>query len=299
MDPTPVGRFAPSPSGPLHRGSLLIAVASYLDVRSRRGRWLLRIEDIDHERCRPEYRQLQLQALHRYGLRWDGEVLVQSERMPIYRAALATLQHSPGLYACDCRRARLQGLSTYPGSCRERQLPWPGHSLRVVVDGRRIDFDDRLQGRQSALPQTQCGDFIVWRRDQSAAYQLAVVIDDAASGVTSVVRGADLLDNTARQIYLQQCLHLPTPSYAHLPLVSDAQGRKLSKQNHAPALPMDDAEAELVQVLALLGHPLERRPGEDCASLLQRAAENFDLRRVPAQYMTAALGSASLAASEG
>ncbi len=278
----PVGRFAPSPTGPLHRGSLFIAVASYLDARARGGRWLLRIEDLDTQRCRPHYQDLILQTLQRYALNWDGEVWRQSARREVYAEFLQRLHLHPGLYACRCSRLHLRGQERYPGTCRHRGLDGAEHALRVYVDARRIDFDDRLCGAQSDQPATQCGDLVVWRRDQNASYQLAVVVDDACSGVNSVVRGADLLDNTARQIYLQQMLALATPEYAHLPLLCDAQGRKLSKQNHAPAVSLEDPVSELAAILTRLGHPVAPslcRQG--CGAMLAAAAADWDVRRIP------------------
>ena len=278
----PVGRFAPSPTGPLHRGSLFIAVASYLDARARGGRWLLRIEDLDTQRCRPHYQDLILQTLQRYALNWDGEVWRQSARREVYAEFLQRLHLHPGLYACRCSRLHLRGQERYPGTCRHRGLDGAEHALRVCVDARRIDFDDRLHGAQSDQPATQCGDFVVWRREQGAAYQLAVVVDDALSGVNSVLRGADLLDNTARQIFLQQMLGLARPEYTHLPLLRDAQGRKLSKQNHAPAISLEDPVSELAAVLAALGHPVSPplcRQG--CAAMLAAVASDWDVRRIP------------------
>ena len=249
----PVGRFAPSPTGPLHRGSLFIAVASYLDARARGGRWLLRIEDLDTQRCRPHYQDLILQTLQRYALNWDGEVWRQSARREVYAEFLQRLHLHPGLYACRCSRLHLRGQERYPGTCRHRGLDGAEHALRVCVDARRIDFDDRLHGAQSDQPATQCGDFVVWRREQGAAYQLAVVVDDALQGITDVVRGADLLESTGWQIALQEALRLARPRYGHLPLLTEPGGAKLAKRHHAVPLDAHRASAELLAVLRLLG----------------------------------------------
>lgn len=244
VNPPYIGRFAPSPTGALHLGSLSAALGSYLQARSLQGEWHLRIEDIDTPRCLPGVADSQLRDLQRCGFEWDGAVIYQSRRLPAYQQALAQLQQHGWLYACSCSRREIadsnivgvDGL-VYPGTCRSRHIPdTVPHALRLRTDDSLICFDDLIQGRICQRLQTELGDFVVRRADGLFAYQLAVVVDDAELGVTEVVRGADLITSTPRQLYLQRLLGLPTPRYAHLPVLVNAQGQKLSKQTLAPAL---------------------------------------------------------------
>ncbi len=262
------GRFAPSPSGPLHAGSLIAAMASYLDARAHNGRWLLRIEDIDEARTVSGVAQEFEAALRALGMQWDGPVLVQSERKLIYQQASERL--GALLYPCGCTRKEIadsslglslaaDGAAIYPGTCRHGLAP--GKSARAwrlrVPDAEQaaalIDFNDRWLGWQEQNLATQVGDFVLRRADGFWAYQLAVVVDDAEQGVTHVVRGADLLDSTARQIYLQHLLGLPTPAYLHVPLLRHADGEKLSKQNGAQALDLSQPLQALQDAAAFLG----------------------------------------------
>lgn len=255
------GRFAPSPSGPLHFGSLVAAVGSFLDARRAGGRWLVRIEDIDPPREAPGAADSILRTLDALGLHWDGPVLYQSTREEAYRAALEILEQRGLIYPCACSRQEIRDNAppgsiepVYAGTCRSG-LP-PGRApraLRVKVDDADIRFSDRVQGPRREDLHTTSGDFIVRRADGLFAYQLAVVVDDAAQGITDVVRGSDLLDNTARQIHLQRCLDLLTPRYLHLPVATGADGSKLSKQNHAPAADSAAGSALLWRVLRFLG----------------------------------------------
>ena len=259
------GRFAPSPTGPLHFGSLVAAVGSYLDARSRGGEWLLRIEDVDTPRNVPGAADDILRTLEAFGFEWDGPVLWQSRRGEAYDAALERLRQAGLAYPCACSRkeiadsatrAAVDGGLAYPGTCRGG-LP-PGRAARawrLRVAGEETLFVDRLQGRQTQWLETDVGDFVLRRADDLFAYQLAVVVDDAWQGVTDIVRGADLLDSTPRQIWLQQCLDYPQPRYAHLPVAANAAGEKLSKQTHAPPLDARHAAAELVRALRFLGQP--------------------------------------------
>lgn len=241
------GRFAPSPSGPLHFGSLLAALASYCDARAAGGDWLLRIEDVDAPRSRPGATTGILHALERYGFEWDGPVWQQSTRGARYDEAIATLAARGALYACVCSRRELAdaivtpiGERRYPGRCRATP-PTVGagsrHALRTLVEPGTVTFTDRLQGPQRQDVASDVGDFVVRRADGLHAYQLAVVIDDADQQISAVVRGADLLASTPRQIVLQRLLKLPTPSYLHVPVAIDRGGMKLSKQTRAPRLP--------------------------------------------------------------
>ena len=259
----PCGRFAPSPTGPLHLGSLLAAVGSFLAARAAGGRWLVRVEDIDPPRVVPGAAGTILRSLEAHGLRWDGDVLWQSRRTDAYQAALEHLRRVGLVYPCACTRRELAVVArtgvdgpVYPGTCRAG-LP-PGRSARawrLHVADRHIEFRDAIQGRQTQHPATAVGDFVVQRADGLIAYQLAVVVDDAFQGVTQVVRGIDLLTSTARQIYLQRCLDLPRPDYAHLPLLVDAHGAKLGKQTGARALDPAHASDNLRRVLTTLRLP--------------------------------------------
>lgn len=235
--PSYIGRFAPSPTGPLHFGSLLAAVGSFLDARSQDGHWLLRIEDIDPPRESPGASDDILRSLETHGLHWDGHVDYQSRHGESYEQALLKLRQQGDLYACQCSRSALNkaGLIDCLGGCRQAGHDTGAWRLRSR-DAGEITYVDRLRGQLSEDLAQSCGDFVLKRRDGLYAYQLAVVVDDATSGVTDVVRGADLLDNTARQCWLMQRLGLPRPRHLHLPLALGAGGQKLSKQNHAPAL---------------------------------------------------------------
>ncbi|HEV7489084.1 MAG TPA: tRNA glutamyl-Q(34) synthetase GluQRS [Thermoanaerobaculia bacterium] len=246
----PTGRFAPSPTGPLHLGSLVAALGSWLFARREGGRWMVRMEDLDTPRVVAGSADEILRALERYGLTWDGEVVHQSQRIALYDDALATLRAKNLVYDCGCSRADLARTASaplgrepvYPGTCRGG-LP-AGRVARAVrfrTSHEVITFDDRIRGRVEEDLAAETGDFVVRRADGVYAYQLAVVVDDAAQGVTQVVRGADLLTSTARQIALQRALGLQTPTYAHLPLVLNPDGSKLGKREGALPLPSLDA----------------------------------------------------------
>ncbi|HWR78432.1 MAG TPA: tRNA glutamyl-Q(34) synthetase GluQRS [Thiobacillus sp.] len=285
-----VGRFAPSPTGPLHAGSLAAAVASWLDARAADGRWLLRMEDLDYPRCEPGAADAILHQLDAYGLHWDGAVLYQTQRDDAYAEALATLQAIGALYPCACTRSQLaqaprnhEGEIVYPGTCRNG-LPAGAvaRAWRVRVPDVSPHFHDRIHGDLQQNLAHEVGDFIVRRADGLFAYQLAVVVDDAFQGITHVVRGADLLWNTPRQIYLQSLLGLPTPSYAHVPLITNAAGQKLSKQTLAPALPETGRGAVLARALAALGHPPPvELAGTEPAELLAWASAHWHIESVP------------------
>lgn len=257
------GRFAPSPTGPLHFGSLVAALASCLDARSQGGAWLLRMEDVDAPRNVPGAAEAILTCLEAHGFAWDGPVLWQSTRLEAYQAALEQLLAEGKAYPCACSRKEIAAASSrpaldggllYPGSCRAG-LP-PGRSpraWRLQVNSERVSFEDRIQGRQSQDLARDVGDFVLFRADGQFAYQLAVVVDDAFQGINQVVRGADLLDSTPRQLFLQQQLGYPRPVYAHLPVATNGAGEKLSKQTRAPALEVARAAANLVEALRFLG----------------------------------------------
>lgn len=278
------GRFAPSPSGPLHAGSLVAALASYLDARAHNGQWLIRIEDLDMPRTVAGAADDILRTLAGFGMHSDGDVVWQSRRQPLYQAALAQL--GTRVYPCGCSRREIadsrvnsataaDGATVYPGTCRAGLAPGKAARawrLRVPDAGAADDcigFDDRWLGPVRQCLSAEVGDFVLKRADGIWAYQLAVVVDDAAQGITDVVRGADLLDSTARQIYLQQLLGVPTPRYMHVPLVSNADGDKLSKQTGAQALDLAQPLRELTKAAAFLR--LELGPVRTLAEFWQQA----------------------------
>ncbi len=271
-----IGRFAPTPSGGLHFGSLVAALASFLSARRQSGRWLVRMEDVDAPRCVPGADGQILRQLELYGLHWDGEVVYQSQRSEAYRAARDALLEGGLAYACQCSRVQVRTAAIhfgsegaiYPGTCRGLGL----HAevgLAVRLDAQRVQgtdsvrFVDGLHGVIEHDVAADLGDFVLWRVEDFAAYHLAVVVDDAWQGVTEVVRGSDLLDSTPRQILLQRALGLPTPSYAHVPLALAANGQKLSKQNLAPCLPIKSPGEDVWDALVFLG---EKPPLDLCGA---------------------------------
>ena len=270
-----VGRFAPTPSGPLHLGSLLTAVASWLDARARHGTWLLRIDDLDTPRVDPDAEPAILAALESHGLAWDGPVHRQSDHLESHDDAIRQLAER--CFGCACTRRELRGLDRYPGTCRDRGLPRDGNALRVRAEVQAPAFMDRVQGRVDASGRI-VGDFIVRRRDGVASYPLAVVMDDYAMGVNNVVRGADLLENTAEQLLLMHWLGVVPPTYAHLPVVVEASGVKLSKHNRATAIDTRWAPHNLAAALSLLGldPPLDR-----VETMLAWAVGEWDVALVP------------------
>lgn len=281
MNPVPViGRFAPSPTGDLHFGSLVSAVGSFLEARSAGGQWLLRIEDIDPPREIAGSARRIIADLGRLGMRPDGPVLYQSSRLAAYHERIEQLLRSGLAYPCGCTRKDLPRSGIYPGTCRNG-LP-PGkkpRSIRFRMDSENYMFDDRLQGVVSGELANPGGDFVIRRADGLVAYQLAVVVDDGYQGVTQIVRGADLLDSTGRQIALQRALGLPTPSYLHLPVAVSADGKKLSKR--ARTDPVKDREPSLAvtQALRFLGQkpPLNLSLPE----LWEWAIEHWDNSLIP------------------
>jgi glutamyl-Q tRNA(Asp) synthetase len=246
-----VGRFAPSPTGSLHLGSLLAAVGSFLDARHHGGRWLVRMEDLDSGRVIPGCAADMLRTLEVFGLHWDGEIEYQSARTQHYLEALAGLTARNLTFQCSCTRAERSPHGGYPGTCRAGpRRPGPT-ATRFRVKDERVGFQDLIQG-DCAFDLTQLGDVVVRRRDGGFAYQLAVVVDDALQGVTDVVRGADLLDNTPWQLALQRALGVPAPRYAHLPVVVEPRAGKLAKSRRSLAVAPAQASALLHQVLTLL-----------------------------------------------
>lgn len=283
-EPAYCGRFAPSPTGPLHLGSLLAALASWLHARAAGGRWLVRVEDLDPPREVAGAAEDQLATLEAFGLVPDGPVLRQSQRAAAYEQALDCLLAAGQAYACACSRAELAAHGgRHPAHCVATPAAIVGRpaALRLRVGTARIGFEDGLQGRYAQDLAVEVGDFVVRRSEGWAAYQLAVVVDDAAQGITHVVRGADLLDSTPRQILLQRLLGLPTPRYLHLPLLVDAAGQKLSKSEGAAALDRGDPLPALNRAWQLLGQDAGRVPARGSApAWLQAARGAFDPARL-------------------
>ncbi|MCE6238130.1 tRNA glutamyl-Q(34) synthetase GluQRS [Acinetobacter pittii] len=249
------GRFAPSPTGPLHFGSLVTAVASYCDAKAHQGKWLVRVEDTDIPRIYPGSEEHILTSLEAFQFEPDAEIIFQKNRLDIYESVLDQLKKEGLIYACQCTRKMLGSNAIYAGTCRDLNLDFQGQAIRVKVQDQQICFDDRLQGHHCSNLQHDLGDFVLKRRDGIINYQLAVVVDDYLQGITHVVRGADLLDNTERQIWLSQLLGYPQLSYMHLPLAMNDQGQKLSKQNLAQALNLSKAPELLQKAILALGQP--------------------------------------------
>ena len=284
------GRFAPSPTGPLHFGSLVAAVGSFLQAKSRGGEWLVRMEDLDPPREAPGAAADILRTLEAFGLHWDGEVIYQSRRHGVYQAALEKLKSLDAVYPCSCSRREIADSSikgvdgpVYPGTCRDgvarERAP---RAWRVKVDGQQVDIVDVVQGKLARDLAVDFGDFVVRRADGFFAYQLAVVVDDAEQGMTEIVRGADLLESTPRQIHLQRLLKLSTPDYLHLPVALNEKGEKLSKQTLAA--PLDPARPlpVLLQAMRFLGQEVSPELAEgSLEDFWHWAVGNWEVRRVP------------------
>lgn len=284
------GRFAPSPTGPLHFGSLVAAVGSYLEAKSHDGEWLVRIENLDTQREISGASNEILRALESLGMEWDHDVIYQSKRNSLYQATLALLEKYGVIYPCTCTRKEIADSSitgfsgpVYPGTCRknllnEKQLG----ALRVKTDNSLVKFKDALRGQVSQRLESETGDFVLRRADGIYAYQLVVVVDDAEQGITHVVRGADLLDSTHRQIYLQKLLGYLTPEYMHLPVVTNNQGKKLSKQNWAAPLDISNPVAQLIAAVNFLGqNPPTELLNNSISSFWKWAIKNWRPEKIP------------------
>ncbi len=294
-DPHYRGRFAPSPTGELHLGSLLTAFAGFIDARSHQGRWLLRIEDLDIPRCSQQASASIMRILEAHQLHWDNnsstsQVLFQSQRSEIYQSALNQLIDKQHGYRCQCTRKQLKNHARYgidgliyPGNCRHQaNITSPQHAWRVYTDDQLISFSDRLQGKQDYRLASQCGDFVIKRADQLFAYQLAVVVDDWQQQINQVVRGIDLLHSTPRQIHLQHLLNYSTPTYMHLPIVINKQGEKLSKQTRARPVSPQQAAPQLFNCLKLLCQsPPQPLQYESVSTILEWAIAHWN----PAQLI--------------
>ncbi|QYJ84478.1 tRNA glutamyl-Q(34) synthetase GluQRS [Shewanella aegiceratis] len=282
IDKPYVGRFAPSPSGPLHFGSLIAALGSYLRARAEQGQWLVRIEDIDPPREVKGASDLILKTLEAYGLHWDGAVLYQSSRLDDYQARLDSLLAEDKAYYCQCTRKQIQAMGgTYDGRCATRTAKHTAGAIRIRNTLAIDHFDDELLGPIQVEPEFAAEDFIIKRRDGLYAYQLAVVMDDAFQGITEVVRGADLLTSSARQATLFNLFDDSSPKWLHLPLACAEPGMKLSKQNHAPAIDLNAPQASINAALAFLGQaPCEP---DSVETMLVQAVSQFELSRIPRQ----------------
>lgn len=292
-----VGRFAPSPSGPLHFGSLLAAVASYARARAGNGQWLVRIEDIDPPREQPGADKVILSALEAYGFEWDGPVSYQSQFAERHAALVQSLLESGAAYPCSCSRRDLADVrrgplgAIYPGTCR-KGCRSSEVAIRLRTNDEPIEFTDQLQGPQNQRLESESGDFIIKRRDGLIAYHLAVVADDFDQGITEVVRGVDLLDSTPRHIHLQRVLGFTTPDYLHIPVVENAEGQKLSKLTGAKGISSDETSATLVSALdALKQQPPADLARESINDIWDWAVANWrtdvlrDIKSIPAdQY---------------
>jgi len=278
-----IGRFAPSPSGPLHQGSLVAALGSWLDARHHHGAWWVRIEDLDTPRNQPGAEEWILQSLIAHGLEWDGSVVRQSERLSLYQTAIEQLIEANCVFPCACSRREIEGQGgLYPGTCRTG-IPAGkiGRALRMRSSAIIIDFHDRGYGFQSEQIAERTGDFVLKRADGVFSYQLAVVVDDIEQGVNHIVRGADLLSSTPRQLFLYSSLLAPAPRYLHLPLVMRSNGQKLSKQNLAPALNLDTPIQNLLSALhtmqAALNVPVDEAPRSSLNSILEWAIRHWNI----------------------
>lgn len=287
------GRFAPSPTGPLHKGSLVAAVASYLEAKKQNGQWLIRMEDVDESRNVKGAADKILRSLEAYGFEWDEEVIYQTQRKQAYTDALQQLKDLKLIYPCTCSRKDLKILAElgqlknspmgyiYPGTCINKSFDTlinDNYATRIKTSASVISFQDSLQGKYSQQLNTDSGDFIIQRRDSLFAYQLAVVVDDAMQNITHVVRGIDLIDSTPRQIYLQHCLNLPALKYTHLPVILNSLGEKLSKQTGAKGIGEKANIPLLIDCLRFLGQqPPENLKNESLKTVWQWAEEHWKL----------------------
>lgn len=278
-----IGRFAPTPSGYLHFGSLVAALASYLDARAAGGRWLVRMEDLDPPREEPGAQAAILKALESYGFEWDGDMIRQSDRHAAYAEVLNRLFNQGLAYACTCSRKQLEPYhGIYPGLCRNLGHAREHAAIRLRVPELEYRFTDRVQGEYRQHLGRDVGDFVIQRRDGLYAYQLAVVLDDAWQGITDIVRGSDLLDSTPRQLYLQELLGLHQPRYLHVPLITQPDGHKLGKSYRSPPLPEDQAPPLLLRALRALG---QKPPSElayaSVAEIMRWGIAHWDAGLIP------------------
>ncbi|MCB6182491.1 tRNA glutamyl-Q(34) synthetase GluQRS [Leeia sp. TBRC 13508] len=285
---TYIGRFAPSPTGPLHFGSLFTAIASYLDAKANLGKWLLRIEDIDTPRVMPGATNQILSILDAYGLHWDGEVVYQHQQTAYYQQLLSQLKDKHRAYGCQCSRKEIAEIAhagvegpVYPGTCRQQTVSQV-RAWRFAMEGAEISFEDQIQGTQHYDIAKSLGDFVLFRADGLVAYQLAVVADDHQAGVTHIVRGIDLIHSTPRQMQLQTALGFTTPMYSHLPIIVSSSGQKLSKQNLATPVTDENPLITWHQVLDLLNQaPPAISEFDSLSSLIDWAISHWNIEKIP------------------
>lgn len=279
-----IGRFAPSPSGPLHFGSLIAALGSYFQAKSQQGKWLVRIEDLDPPREMPGASTLILQAIEAYGLHWDGEVVYQSQRHTLYQDQIEAWLESGQAYYCDCTRKQIKQMGGfYLGTCRYKKPTLTENcAVRLRVDTPVESFFDQKHGEIHIPKALAQEDFIIKRRDGLFAYNLAVVLDDIDQGVTEVVRGADLIEPTGRQISLYHCLHKTPVSYLHLPLAMDGNGNKLSKQNHATAIDIQNPKPTLLKAMRFLGFEIKQEISDaSIDEIIFWGSQNWHVEQLP------------------
>ena len=292
MSSTPIiGRFAPTPSGPLHFGSLVSALASYCQAKSQQGQWLIRIEDVDTPRIVDGSALQILNQLEAFGFEWDGEIIYQSDQFERYEAATQRFLEQGNAFYCQCSRRNIRQAKArsgplgliYPGTCRTSQLDKQNHSIRINTEcAGIIDYTDLLLGQVKINIPEQIGDFVIYRADNIYAYHLAVVMDDELQRINQVVRGADLLEATCVHLYLQHLLGFKPPEYLHVPLVRNDNGNKLSKQTGATALDTSQAAALLLEALRVLGQPIEQGLDQGTPSeVVEQAVRSWDYRRIP------------------
>ncbi|WP_144393102.1 tRNA glutamyl-Q(34) synthetase GluQRS [Pleionea sediminis] len=278
------GRFAPSPTGPLHFGSLIAALASYLDAKANNGNWLLRIEDLDPPREQPGATNKIIKTLESFGFQWDEAIVYQSQRHQRYHEILNELAAQNATYACYCSRKSIREMGgIYLNHCRAiNKISNQPHAIRLKQSSTPLPFEDPVQGKLEQSDQQALEDFVVFRKDDLFAYQLAVVVDDIDQRINCIVRGADLLDSTPKQLRLYQLLNATAPSYLHIPLVLDSSGSKLSKQNYAPAIKPRDASNNLYRALQLLGqNPESQLQSATCEEILAWGVNHWQWERIP------------------
>lgn len=281
-----IGRFAPSPTGDLHFGSLLAALVSYCQAKANGGMWLVRMEDVDETRVITGADLQIIHTLKNFGMESDLPIIYQThpDRQAAYQAALQKLQQQQLIYPCTCTRAMLKGHIIYPGTCAQNSVDiYKPHSIRIKVPDQTFAFNDLIQGYQQQYLVTECGDFNIKRKDGLFAYQLAVVVDDAEQGITEVVRGIDIMDSTPRQMYLNQVLNLKQPDYAHFPVIVNPDGNKLSKQNHAKPISNEDPVSTTKQILALLGQKVPTLKTNSQNELLKFAIDHWNINSLKGQ----------------
>ncbi len=276
-----IGRFAPSPTGPLHMGSLITALASYLDIKSKKGLWLVRIDDLDPPRTAPGATQAILESLFAHGLMSDRAVIYQSENLRNYESQLAKLL--PHIYSCECSRKILARHKIYPGTCRDKVLSTDDFALRIKVPNTLISFNDKIRGEIKTNLQQEVGDFIVVRRDKLFSYNLATACDDGDRGITDVLRGEDLLSLTNPQIFLMNMLKLKTPEYSHIPVLYNTNGHKLSKQTGAPPIKNFEAVKNLTKAMRLLGFKIPQHI-KTITSIIEWGIKNWSTNQIPKQF---------------